>query len=245
MERPQREDQLRKVAVRSSAPGKREAATAARRPRRTRRTRDPTEKRARILSAARALFAEGGYLTTTTAVIARRAGVSEGIVFHHFGSKAAVLEAVASEYGRGVAEAMFSAAPAQGAPPSAQKMLRRAFAYVRQHGGLSRLLAVSADPSDSAAARRASRSAIVAALARGYRTWSQQGLMRAMDAQIVAELTYALVEAALRECFVRGDGSREEDYLRETVRCVEGALQLAQPKPRSGGGRSRRRRKPI
>jgi len=39
-----------------------------------------------------------------------------------------------------------------------------------------------------------------------------------------AVMGFALVEAALMECFVRGDGSREEDYLREAVRCVEGAV---------------------
>ena len=49
----------------------------------------------------------------------------------------------------------------------------------------------------------------------------------------MAELLFALVEAALIECFVRGDGSREEEYLRETVRCVEGAVlpRLTDPNP--------------
>jgi len=53
------------------------------------------------------------------------------------------------------------------------------------------------------------------------------GLIRALDARIVAELMHALVERALIECFVRGDGSREEDYLRETLRCVSGATRPA------------------
>ena len=59
------------------------------------------------MSAARRLFAEHGFAGTPTAAVARRAGVSEGIVFHHFGSKAGLLEAVAADYGRGLAEAMF------------------------------------------------------------------------------------------------------------------------------------------
>ena len=45
--------------------------------------------------------------------------------------------------------------------------------------------------------------------------------LRAFDPRIVAELLYALVEAALSECFLHGDGSREADYLRETIACVE------------------------
>ena len=188
------------------------------------RRRDPEDKRARLRDAARRLFAERGYAATATADVARQAGVSEGMVFHHFGSKAGLLEAVAAEYGRGLADAMFAAAPPPGTPPSAEAMLRPAFDYVRKHGALARLLALSTDPTDSFAARRATRAEIVDALARGFARWGEEGLVRPMDPRIVAELLFALVEAALMECFVRGDGRREEDYLRETVRCVEGAV---------------------
>ena len=103
-------------------------------------------------------------------------------------------------------------------------MLQSAFAYVRKQGALARLLGLSADPSGASAARRASRAEIVSALARGFEAGGRSGLLRAMDAQIVAELLFALVEAALMECFVRGDGSRENDYLREAGRCGEGAV---------------------
>ncbi len=40
-----------------------------------------------ILSTASRLFAEKGYSQTTTAEIAREAGVAEGTLYHHFGSK--------------------------------------------------------------------------------------------------------------------------------------------------------------
>ncbi len=201
-------------------------STGSARPRPRARTRDPEDKRARVMDAARRLFSERGYASTTTADVARQAGVSEGIVFHHFGSKADLLAEVASNYGRGLAAAMFEAAPGPVEAPPAEAMLRRAFDYVRKHGALARLLSMSADATGSFAARRASRNQIVGALARGFDDWSRRGLMRPMDPQIVAELLYALVEAALMQCFVRGDGSREEDYLRETVRCVEGAISL-------------------
>ena len=46
--------------------------------------------------------------------------------------------------------------------------------------------------------------------------------------QIAAELLFALVGAALTECFVRHGGAREEEFLREAVRCVEGAVR---PRP--------------
>ena len=47
-----------------------------------------------ILEAAVGCFVEHGYASTTTAVIADRAGVSRGAMMHHFPSRQAVLHAV-------------------------------------------------------------------------------------------------------------------------------------------------------
>lgn len=44
-------------------------------------------RRAAILQAARSAFAERGYAKTTIREIARRAGVTHGLVIRHFGSK--------------------------------------------------------------------------------------------------------------------------------------------------------------
>lgn len=197
---------------------------------RARRTRDPADKRARLMEAAAVLFAERGYAATTTADVARRAGVSEGIVFHHFGSKADLLEAVAADYGQGLAQAMFAVAPAPGQPPSAEPMLRAAFGYAREHGAVARLLRLSAPDGETRGARRASRAQIVGALARGFAHWSEAGVLRPMDAEIAAGLVFALVEAAIVECFAHDGGEREADYLREAVACVEGALMPRRPR---------------
>ena len=59
------------------------------------RTRNPPAKRGAILEAARAAFESEGFKKSSTARIAEDAGVSEGIVFHHFGSKHGLLEACA------------------------------------------------------------------------------------------------------------------------------------------------------
>ncbi len=56
------------------------------------RTRDPTAKRGALLDAADESIAAHGYEGSSTASIAAAAGVSEGIVFHHFGSKHGLLE---------------------------------------------------------------------------------------------------------------------------------------------------------
>ncbi len=52
-----------------------------------RRTRNPDAKRAAILEAAAAAFAEKGFARATIRDIAKRAGVTHGLVIRHFGSK--------------------------------------------------------------------------------------------------------------------------------------------------------------
>src|SRR5215472_5696881 len=56
-----------------------------------RRRRDPDASRAAILAAAREVFTERGYARATIREIARRAGVTHGLVMRHFGSKERLL----------------------------------------------------------------------------------------------------------------------------------------------------------
>jgi AcrR family transcriptional regulator len=53
--------------------------------------RQATDKRQAILDSALALFVEQGFHATSTASIARAAGVATGTLFHHFPSKEALL----------------------------------------------------------------------------------------------------------------------------------------------------------
>ena len=50
--------------------------------------------RAKLLNAALELFAGRGYAATSVDAIAEAAGVSAGLLYHHFDSKAAVLNAI-------------------------------------------------------------------------------------------------------------------------------------------------------
>ena len=58
-----------------------------------------TDTSKNILHAARDLFAEKGFSNITTRQIARRAGVNEVTLFRHFGTKAALYEAVFEHFG--------------------------------------------------------------------------------------------------------------------------------------------------
>ncbi|NJL74715.1 MAG: TetR/AcrR family transcriptional regulator [Saprospiraceae bacterium] len=53
-----------------------------------------TDKKERILEVALRLFALEGYANVPTSKIAKAADVSEGLIFRHFGSKEALLDAI-------------------------------------------------------------------------------------------------------------------------------------------------------
>jgi len=56
-----------------------------------------TEKQESILKAALQLFANEGYYATSTSKVAKLAGVSEGLIFRHFGNKEGLLQAILQE----------------------------------------------------------------------------------------------------------------------------------------------------
>lgn len=59
-----------------------------------RRRRDPAGTRERLVRAALELFTTQGYHTSTTPMIARRAGVAEGTIYRHFDSKEHLLNEI-------------------------------------------------------------------------------------------------------------------------------------------------------
>lgn len=56
-----------------------------------------TEKQAKIQETALRLFASKGYDASSTQAISRQAGVSEGLIFRHYGSKEGLLAAIMAE----------------------------------------------------------------------------------------------------------------------------------------------------
>lgn len=56
-----------------------------------------TDKKQNILNAALELFAKEGFKATSTSKVAKRAGVSEGLIFRHFCNKDGLLNAILKE----------------------------------------------------------------------------------------------------------------------------------------------------
>ena len=89
--------------------------------------------RARLLSAALELVASRGYAATSVDAIADAAGVSAGLLYHHFDSKAAVLNAI---FEQSLADVQATFAAADREPKAADRLpalLRAAAAIVPKH----------------------------------------------------------------------------------------------------------------
>jgi len=158
-----------------------------------------------------------------TSEVAKEAGVSEGIIFHHFKNKRGLLIAVAARHGHNIATTMFSGI-LPGQRPDIHGMIRRVFEYCRDHGKLQDMIVMAEDPADANAAMHASREVIVAALTQAFRQWVAAGYIETARPEVAAVLLYGLVHSGLSECFSFGQEERMEDFVDEAVACIEGAL---------------------
>lgn len=98
------------------------------------------EMRARLVSAARRLFAENGYGATSTPEIVTAADVTRGALYHHFRDKQALFRAVIEEEAAAVAAEI--EARSAGFLSAREALLEGAEAYLSamQESGRTRLL---------------------------------------------------------------------------------------------------------
>ena len=138
--------------------------------------RAPAEKRARIIAVARACFSERAYGNTTTAEIARRAGVSEGTIFHHFGTKRGLMVAVAEDYARDMAHTILDGLE-DFDPPATEEYFQRGLAFLQEEGALG--LQKPPAPADEAVkiVRAAVREALISGAVKLLDTWQKRKLI--------------------------------------------------------------------
>lgn len=105
------------------------------------------QARGELLSAAAREFAEQGYTGATTASIARRAGVTQPLVHHHFGSKRLLWDAVLVELFTPLREALLTARREAEALPRVERLARLLRAFIQYSGAnpeLSRIIRTEA-----------------------------------------------------------------------------------------------------
>ncbi len=105
-----------------------------------RRREASEERRQRILEAARSCFGELGFAGATVGEIARRAGVSNGLLYQFFRNKEHLFEVVLGEIIRDWVRAMVPREADESAGAALEGMLRRSVDFCRAHPLLPALL---------------------------------------------------------------------------------------------------------
>jgi len=190
------------------------------------------QRRLRILAAAEELFASQGFTKTRVEEIARRAGVSKGLVYDHYDSKDELLRAVWADQVEGwMRETQQRVKYTEGAAADAiGEVLAVSVRYAEQNPLLARILSqdpgsLIPDERDGVAAfGRHYREVLEPVLARGVKTGE---LRPGLDVPHTAEVVWLMHFTLIREIFVRpasGWRADGEELIRAAVALIVGGL---------------------
>ncbi len=166
-----------------------------------------------MLAAASDAFEGAGFDATSVATIARRAGVSEGIVFHHFGSKHALLEACAAAEASAFAEAEVQT-HTDGI--DYERLVASTFDALAGHR-MTRQLWSEGDDRIVGALRRGWQSGIVPAVADVLVREQLDGRCRPGDTTRLARMQFAVMGEALVAHFDDPDAWSRDEAVAETA----------------------------
>ena len=157
------------------------------------------DKRRLILDAAVHVFARQGYETSRVGDIAKEAGVAYGLVYHYFGSKEAVLEAVFREHwGRLLAAVALAEETGETAPEQLALVVKIVLRTWRDDPDLVRLLVREITRSPHIQDELDEIGQAFATLQRIVARGQAEGTFRAdLDPQVAAWMLYGGLEEVL------------------------------------------------
>jgi len=157
------------------------------------------DKRKAILDAAVRVFARQGYDASPVGDVAKEAGVAYGLVYHYFGSKEAVLEAVFREqWGRLLAAVEVAEGMGQTAPEQLELVVKIVLRTWRDDPDLVRLLVREITRSPHIQDELDEIGQAFASLERIIRRGQEEGSFRAeLDARLAAWMLYGALEEVL------------------------------------------------
>ena len=152
--------------------------------------------RTRLIDSALELFAERGYGSTSVKALAQHAGVSQGLLYTYFPSKAALLKAIFTE-GLGDVQASWRDLPGEGPLDALRSLLDESFRLVREHASFWRLFY-----------SLRSQRAVVAELEEDLGAWS--ALIHERLTRYCADLNLSRPEVEARVLFAFIDGVAQQ-----------------------------------
>src|SRR3954468_7204766 len=189
------------------------------------------DKRRQILAAAVRVFAAQGYEATRVGDIAKEAGVAYGLVYHYFGSKEAVLEAVFHEqWGRLLAAVALAEETGKTAAEQLELVVKIVLRSWRDDPDLVRLLVREITRSPHIQDELDEIGQAFASLERIVRRGQDEGTFRGdVDARLAAWMLYGALEEVLTG-WVLGQLEDDAEHVssaeREVIASITGGLRV-------------------
>ena len=185
---------------------------------RARRTESEPVRRAQLLRAARKVFRAKGYDGASVSEIVREAGVAQGTFYLYFPSKRDVAVSLRNGLMEAMARAGATAVESRTSfEDRLQSLIAVGFKVARSNADLFRLAFIGADETHSEMhSESPEHASILRAITDFFRDAVDAGEMEAMDPEIAARLATGLLQHAMIEAFVFGEGE-ESDRLEQGV----------------------------
>jgi AcrR family transcriptional regulator len=97
------------------------------------------QARKQIIDAAFELFANEGYTQTSISAVAKKAGISKGLIYHYFDSKEAILEAIFDQLVQ-VGDQILDFPEGFTAADKIKQTLERTFQFIEEETGVGKLM---------------------------------------------------------------------------------------------------------
>ena len=183
-----------------------------------RRTESEPVRRAQLLRAARKVFQAKGYDGASVSEIVREAGVAQGTFYLYFPSKRDVALSLRAELMEAMAQAGATAMESRTSfEDRLESFIAAAFKVARKNTDLFRLAFIGADETQPELHSQSPEHALILRVITAlFRDAVEAGEMEAMDPEIAARLAIGLLQHAMIEAFVFGEGE-ESDQLEQGV----------------------------
>lgn len=197
---------------------------------RTRRYK-PEETRHIILETARKLFRSRGYVNTSTSEIAEQAGVAEGSIFYHFGSKRNLLAALGRDWGEQMVAAMRgNSADLSELDPAIT--IPRSFAFCAEYGRPTDLVGIEDESApEFEPFNTAAREVISLFVEDILRATVGKNPHNKINIPLAAALTQAAVHEAMMLCFSADNQTPPEEIVSEVIRFVRAGCEYPDRAP--------------
>ena len=185
---------------------------------RARRTESEPVRRAQLLRAARKVFRAKGYDGASVSEIVREAGVAQGTFYLYFPSKKDAAVSLREGLMETMAQAVATAVESRTSfEDRLESLIAASFKVARKNADLFRLAFIGADETHSEMhSESPEHASVLRAITDLFRDAVDAGEMEGMDTEIAARLALGLLQHAMIEAFVFGEGE-ESNRLEQGV----------------------------